>query len=75
VEASDVVEVVDGQKTAAPLAIPFEKIRFEKPGQYEFRVFWNGDPLNLSASFSVTSPPPAPTAGQAPAPVQSPPNT
>jgi hypothetical protein len=56
-----------GQKTVVPLAIPFEKIRFEKPGQYEFRVFWNGDPLNLSASFSVTNPPPALTAGQAPA--------
>ncbi|MGH3198881.1 MAG: DUF6941 family protein [Streptosporangiaceae bacterium] len=63
-----------GQKTVAPVAIPFEKIRFEKPGQYEFRIFWNGDPLNLSASFSVT-PPPLPTAGKAPASPQPPPNT
>jgi hypothetical protein len=63
-----------GQKTAVPLAIPFEKIRFEKPGQYEFRIFWNGAPLDLSASFSVTHPP-IPTAGKAPAPPQPPPNT
>ena len=63
-----------GQKTIVPLAIPFEKIRFEKPGQYEFRVFWNGAPLDVSASFSVTHPP-IPAVGKAPAPPQSPPNT
>lgn len=62
-----------GQKSVVPLAISFEKVRFERPGQYEFRIFWNGDPLNLSASFSVTNPPPVLTAGQAAA--QPPPHT
>ncbi len=63
-----------GQKTVVPFAIPFEKIRFEKPGQYEFLILWNENLLNLSASFSVT-PPPMSTAGKAPAPPQLPPNT
>jgi hypothetical protein len=63
-----------GQKSLVPIAIPFEKIRFEKPGHYEFRVFWNGAPLDPPAIFSVTNPP-IPTAGTAPAPPRLPPNT
>lgn len=63
-----------GQRTVVPFAITFPKIRFEKPGHYEFRIFWNGDPLNLSAGFSVMSPPPALAGGQAHGSAQSPPN-
>lgn len=47
-----------GQRTTVPFAIAFEKIRFEKPGQYEFRILWNGTELNLSAAFSVMNAPP-----------------
>jgi hypothetical protein len=65
----------DGQKTTAPLAIPFEKIRFEKPGQYEFRIFWDGKTLNLSATFSVTSAPPGLIPQKAPESTQSPSDT
>ena len=47
-----------GQKTLAPIALSLANLRFEKPGQYEFRIFWNGRQLNPSVSFSVASPPP-----------------
>jgi Family of unknown function (DUF6941) len=47
----------DGQKTTVPFAIQFEKVRFEKPGQYEFRIFWNEEPLNLSVTFAVAKAP------------------
>ena len=54
-----------GQKSLAPIAIPFNGIRFEKPGVYEFRVFWNGQLLTPSVTFSVSTPPPMPTVEQA----------
>lgn len=46
-----------GQKTMVPIAIPFNEIRFEKPGTYEFRLFWNGQPLNSPVPFHVLTPP------------------
>jgi len=54
-----------GQKTLLPIAIPFNGIRFEKAGTYEFRVFWNGIPLAPSVAFSVFTPPPMPMPGSA----------
>lgn len=54
-----------GQRSLAPIAIPFNGIRFEKAGTYEFRVFWNGQPLAPSVAFSVSTPPPMLTAGPA----------
>lgn len=47
-----------GQRSVVPLAIPFNEIRFEKPGIYEFRLFWNGQQLSPSVTFSVAPPPP-----------------
>jgi Family of unknown function (DUF6941) len=61
----------DGQKVTAPFAIPFEKVRFEKPGQYEFRISWNGEPLSPPASFCVTSMPPGLISGKPDKPTQS----
>lgn len=61
----------DGQRTTAPFAVQFEKVRFDKPGQYEFRIFWNGNELNLTAAFSVMNAPPGllhPPAPKAPEP-------
>jgi hypothetical protein len=52
-----------GQKTLVPISIPFATIRFEKPGGYEFRVLWNGQPLSPSVVFSVVTPP-MPSLGQ-----------
>jgi hypothetical protein len=46
-----------GHKTVAPIAIPFNEVRFEKPGTYEFRLFWNGEPLNPPVPFHVLTPP------------------
>jgi len=56
-----------GQKTTAPIAIPLNGIRFEKPGTYEFRLFWNGQLLNPPVAFSVITPP-AITSFQVPGP-------
>jgi hypothetical protein len=53
-----------GQKSLAPITIPFVGIRFEKSGGYEFRIFWNGQSLSPSVTFSVSRPPPMPSFGQ-----------
>jgi Family of unknown function (DUF6941) len=55
-----------GQRSLLPLTIPFTGIRFEKPGAHEFRLFWNGEPLAPSVTFSVITPPPMPVIGQPP---------
>ena len=47
-----------GRKTAAPIAIPFTEINFEKAGTYEFRLFWNEQPLDPPVQFHVISAPP-----------------
>lgn len=47
-----------GQKSVAPIAVPFNGVRFEKPGTYEFRLFWNGQPLTPAVAFVVSTPPP-----------------
>lgn len=52
-----------GQRSIAPIAIPFVGIPFEKPGGYEFRVFWNGELLTPSISFQVAPPPATPSFG------------
>jgi hypothetical protein len=58
-----------GQRSLVPIAIPFNEIRFDRPGTYEFRLFWNGQQLTPSVAFSVTPPPPMMNLGQAlPAP-------
>jgi len=49
-----------GQGSLLPLAIPFNGIRFDKPGSYEFRLFWNGKPLDSAVAFSVITPPQLP---------------
>jgi hypothetical protein len=54
-----------GQRSLLPIAIPFSGIRFEKPGAYEFRLLWNGEPLTPSVAFSVFTPPSIPV-GQPP---------
>jgi hypothetical protein len=53
-----------GQRSLLPLTIPFTGIRFEKPGTYEFRMFWNSEPLAPAVTFTVITPPPMPTMGQ-----------
>jgi len=53
-----------GHGSLLPLAIPFNGIRFDKPGSYEFRLFWNGKPLDSAVAFSVITPPQLPVAGQ-----------
>jgi hypothetical protein len=55
-----------GQRSLIPIAIPFIGIRFEKPGAYEFRLFWNGAPLTPPVTFSVITPPQMPDIGQIP---------
>jgi hypothetical protein len=45
-----------GQQTSVPIAVPFIGTRFEKPGAYEFRVFWNGTQLDPPVTFSVAAP-------------------
>jgi Family of unknown function (DUF6941) len=52
-----------GRGTLVPLTIPFAGIRFEKPGNYEFRVSWNGQPLSPSVGFSVAIAPSMPFVG------------
>jgi hypothetical protein len=59
-----------GQRSLVPLAIAFPGIRFDKPGSYEFRLFWNGEPLSPGVTFSVITPPAMPIVGQ-PFPPQS----
>lgn len=54
-----------GQRSLVPVAIPFNGIRFDKPGTYEFRLFWNGQQLTPSVTFSVAPPPPMVNLGQA----------
>jgi hypothetical protein len=54
-----------GQQSLAPITIPFNGIRFEKPGTYEFRLFWDGQQLTPSVTFSVSPPPPMLNIGQA----------
>jgi hypothetical protein len=54
-----------GQNSLFPLAIPFNEVRFEKPGMYEFRLFWNGEQLASSVPFSVAPPPPMVNVGGA----------
>lgn len=56
-----------GRRSLIPFTIPFSGIRFEKPGTYEFRLFWNGKPLTPSVTFSVLTPPSMPV-GQPPPP-------
>jgi hypothetical protein len=51
-----------GQRSLLPVAIPFMGIRFDKPGSYEFRLFWNGTPLGSGVAFSVITPPRLPGA-------------
>jgi hypothetical protein len=46
-----------GQRSLVPIAVPFNEIRFEKPGTYEFRMFWNGVPLSPAVPFHVCTPP------------------
>lgn len=57
-----------GQRSLLPLAIPFNNVRFDKPGTYEFRLSWNREPLSPSLAFSVTPPPPMMTLGPMSAP-------
>jgi hypothetical protein len=57
-----------GQRSLLPITIPFYGVRFEKPGVYEFRLFWNGEPLTPAVTFYVITPPPMPTMEQAPPP-------
>lgn len=47
-----------GQRSLVPLAVTFNDVRFETPGEYEFRLHWNGGLLEPSVSFSVAAPPP-----------------
>lgn len=47
-----------GQRTLVPLAVSFNEVRFETPGEYEFRLYWNGKLLESSVAFSVAAPPP-----------------
>ncbi|HEY7264434.1 MAG TPA: hypothetical protein VH589_23490 [Trebonia sp.] len=54
-----------GQKSVVPIAIPFNGVRFEKPGAYEFRFFWNGQALPRTVTFSVSTPPPTTALQQA----------
>ena len=54
-----------GQRSVVPVAIPFQGIRFERPGTYEFRIFWNGDQLPRSVTFSVLAAPQVPALGDA----------
>lgn len=60
-----------GQKSIAPIAIPFNGIRFEKPGTYEFRLFWNGKLLSRSVPFQVRTPPTTTTFQVTPPPASS----
>lgn len=53
-----------GKGTLVPIAIPFAGVRFEKPGIYEFHVFWNGELLRPAVGFSVASAPKMPTVEQ-----------
>jgi uncharacterized protein DUF6941 len=53
-----------GQRSQIPIAIPFQGIRFDKPGTYEFRMFWNGQPLDRSVAFSVIAAPQMPALSQ-----------
>lgn len=46
-----------GLRSLLPLAVTFNEVRFETPGEYEFRLSWNGEPLEPPVSFSVTAPP------------------
>ena len=62
-----------GQRNLAPIAIPFNGIRFEQPGTYEFRLFWNGQPLTPGVTFSVATPPSMPSFQQI-TPTQAPPS-
>jgi hypothetical protein len=55
-----------GQKSLVPLALSFPGVRFEKPGTYEFRIFWNDQPLSPGVTFFVTKPPLLQPPGQAP---------
>jgi hypothetical protein len=54
-----------GQRSLVPLAIPFQGIRFDKPGTYEFRMSWNGEPLDRSVPFFVLAAPQMPALGEA----------
>jgi hypothetical protein len=54
-----------GQRSTVPVAIPFQGVRFDRPGTYEFRVFWNGEQLARSVTFSVVAAPQMPILGQA----------
>jgi hypothetical protein len=56
-----------GHGSLVPVTLPFAGVKFEKPGQYEFRIFWNGEKLNSAVTFSVSKPPSLPTPGPAPA--------
>jgi hypothetical protein len=47
-----------GQRTLLPIAVPFNEVRFETPGEYEFRLYWNGELLEPPVLFTVTTPPP-----------------
>lgn len=55
-----------GDRSLLPFAIPFHGIRFDRPGSYEFRLFWNGAPLDPPVTFSVVTPPPMPSISQPP---------
>jgi len=55
-----------GQRSLIPIAIPFTGIRFEHPGSYEFRLFWNEEALAPPVTFSVVTPPPMQSLGQPP---------
>jgi hypothetical protein len=55
-----------GQRTSVPIAVPFSGLRFERPGTYEFRVFWNGTQLNPSVTFSVSALPATPPVASSP---------
>jgi hypothetical protein len=46
-----------GQTSLVPVALSFTSVRFEKPGQYEFRIFWQGQLLISSVIFSVATAP------------------
>jgi hypothetical protein len=56
-----------GNRSLLPFAVPFAGIRFEKPGAYEFQVFWDGLAIGAAPAFSVV-PMPTPLAGQGPRP-------
>jgi hypothetical protein len=53
-----------GHASLVPITVPFQGIRFDKPGTYEFRMFWNGDRLGRSVTFSVLAAPQMPALDQ-----------